>query len=118
MKSMKLFCTGIAASCLAGLALVACSPKPTAEPTAPAATAAALKPVASVIDLMALIDPAADLWESVYDLHREGHEERIRAPMPSGRRAPKALTVIEGANRWGGRARVAHPGQKLQRRRG
>ena len=116
MSSKKFLGAGLTAACLAGLALVGCSPKPAVEAPAPP-VASALKPVASVIDLMALIDPAADfLWESVATISTEkGIEERHpRTDAEWAEVRLKALMVIEGANLLAvdGR-RVAHAGQKL-----
>lgn len=99
--------------------LMACAPKPASETTARAPTAPSpLKPVASVIDLMAgQIDPAADfLWESVSTVSTtKGIEERHpRTDAEWAAVRLKALAVIEGANllMMDGRV-VGHPGQKL-----
>ncbi len=99
-------------------ALVACAPKPATEAAAPAAAPSPLKPVASVIDLMASqVDPSADfLWESVATVSTtKGIEEkhpRTEAEWTEVRH--KALQLIEACNllMLDGR-KVAHPGQKL-----
>ena len=101
---------------LIGALLAACSPKPAAE--SGAAAPSPLKPVASVIDLMAgQIDPAADfLWESVSTVSTEKgieeHHPRTDAQWAEVRQ--KALMVIEGSNllMMDGRL-VGHPGQTL-----
>lgn len=105
-----------AALVLSSLLFAACSQQPAAE-TAPV-QAAPLKPVASIIDLMAgHIDPAADfLWESVATVSTEKGIEEKR-PRTEGEWADvrnKALLLVEASNlmMMGGRV-VAHPGQKL-----
>ena len=115
MASKQTSMAGIA-GVLAGVLLAACAPKPAAE--VPAATPSPLKPVASVIDLMAgQIDPAADfLWESVATVSTtKGIEEKH--PKTDAEWAEvrfKALQLIEAMNLMlmDGRL-VAHPGQKL-----
>jgi hypothetical protein len=117
MANMKFIQAGIA-GLLAGAVLCACAPKPAVEAAATAAAPAPLKPVASIIDLMAgQIDPAADfLWESVATIStNKGIEERQpRSDAEWTEVRHKALAVIEGANLllMDGRL-VAHPGQKL-----
>jgi len=106
--------TGVLAAAL----LVACAPKPAAEATAPKAAPSPLKPVASVIDLMAgQVDPSADfLWESVATVSTtKGIEER--QPRTDAQWAEvrfKALQLVEASNllMFDGRV-VGHPGQKL-----
>lgn len=117
MAGKKILGAGVA-GILLGSVLAACSPKPVAQATATIAPPPPLKPVASVIDLMAgQIDPAADfLWESVATISTtKGIEERHpRTDAEWADVRQKALMVIEGANllMMDGRL-VAHPGQKL-----
>lgn len=117
MATRKILVSLIAAA-VAGALLTACAPKSGNESTATEVKPAQLKPVASVIDLMAgQIDPAADfLWESVATVSTEkGVEERHpRTDAEWTQVRHKALAVIEGANLLlvAGRP-VGHPGQKL-----
>lgn len=117
MAIEKISTAGLAAA-LAGALLAACAPKPAAETAAPAAAPSPLKPVASVIDLMAgQIDPAADfLWESVSTVSTtkgiEEHHPKTDAEWAEVRL--KALQLIEASNLLMMEGRlVAHPGQKL-----
>jgi hypothetical protein len=108
----------VAASAAFIALLAACNPSPPAATSAAVATAAPLKPVASVLDLMlGDIDLAADfLWESVATITGEkGIEEKQPHTDAEWQEVRfKALALIEGANllMMDGR-RVAHPGQKL-----
>jgi hypothetical protein len=117
MASKHTSLAGIA-GVIAGALLAACAPKPAAEATATAAGPSPLKPVASVIDLMAgQVDPAADfLWESVATVSTtKGIEEKH--PKTDAEWAEvrfKALQLIESMNLMVMDGRViAHPGQKL-----
>jgi hypothetical protein len=115
MKSLRNI--GLAALAIGAALASACAPR--AETQAPAAaTAAQLKPVASVLDLMlGEIDPAADfLWESVATISTEkGIEERQPRTDAEWQAVRfRALNLIEAANLLmiEGR-RIAHPGQQL-----
>lgn len=98
--------------------LAGCAPKPAAEGAISTAGAPALKPVASVLDLMLdTIDANADaLWESVATVStREGIEERQPRTAEEWKKVRfQALAIVEGANllMMDGRV-VAHPGQQL-----
>ena len=78
MASKKILSASIAIV-VAGAVVAACAPKPASQAAAAVAMPPPLKPVASVIDLMAgQVDPAADfLWESVATVSTtKGIEER------------------------------------------
>lgn len=117
MASKKALSVSIAIV-VAGAVLAACAPKPASQTAAAVAMPPPLKPVASVIDLMAgQVDPAADfLWESVATVSTtKGIEERH--PKTDAEWAEvrfRALQLIEATNllMMDGRV-VGHPGQKL-----
>ncbi len=104
---------------LCAVTLAACGAKSDGNPSAAASDAPALKPVASIIDLMmGQVDPAADfLWESVATVSTtEGtveHQPRTEQEWLEVRL--KALQLAEAANllMMPGR-RVAHEGQRLE----
>lgn len=103
---------------LGGALLGGCAPKAAPEAAAPAPAPSPLKPVASVIDLMASqVDPTADfLWESVSTVSTTKgiQENHPRTDAEWAEVRYKALQLIEASNlmMMDGRL-VAHPGQKL-----
>jgi len=115
VKHLKVAALAVSAA-LAGLA--GCQQKP-ASVEAPAAAGPALKPIASIIDLMASqVDPSADfLWESVATISTpQGmveHQPRTDEEWLAVRM--KALQLAEAANLLmvPGR-RLAHEGQHLE----